>query len=377
MVRKIFKIIFIALFAVILLLFGVLSLRNPETDKSNYENRNLAKFPSSGSLLKDSFPTEFDYWYSDHFPFRNVFLNTMMEFNIKVIKQSPIPEFVVIGKDNWLYYATNEIGVFRGTSRFSDDELQKILDELKSRRLFIESHGAKMIFAISPTKYSIYPEYVPSNLIRVNKVSRTDQLVKFLQGGGFPVTDLRKALLNNKSNDIPLFFKGDNHWNLNGAFYAYEALIAEMQKLLPSVGNSLSKSDYSITTIGVGEGNLSKMLFMNDGCGDSAYNYVRCTPNQTYTDTNEIYTPPKGFFAPDSYEERYSNGNKKSPKLLIIRDSFGYFPSQFLKEHFSETVCIFDAWEYRLNEDIILKEKPDIVLFIVLESTLHQLLLDK
>ena len=45
-----------------------------------------------------------------------------------------------------------------------------------------------------------------------------------------------------------------------------------------------------------------------------------------------------------------------------------------LSEEFSRTVRIFDAWQYKLNEDIIEKEKPDIVILLALEANLRNLL---
>lgn len=337
-------------------------------DMSANENRKLAAFPDIRKNVPDSFAPAFDSWVNDHFSFRNLLLNNKMYFDIHVLQQSPIPSYVIIGKDNWLYNTGHEIEVYRGVNRFTETELQSMLEEMRYRQKFIESHRAKMYYAITPVKYSVYPEYLPLNLKQVNSESRTDQFANYMKGKGMHVLDFRKALILAKSDTFPVFYKGDNHWNYNGAFMAYQLLIDSLQKDFPAVGKMLKFSDYSISRKPRLSGNLSKMLFLANGCGELEYTYTRKSHNHTKVDTNEIYKPPASFNYPASYEERYSNGDPRSLKILIIRDSFGYYITQFLKEHFRETVSIFDAWEYKLNPEIIEKEKPDIVLFLVLES---------
>jgi hypothetical protein len=46
----------------------------------------------------------------------------------------------------------------------------------------------------------------------------------------------------------------------------------------------------------------------------------------------------------------------------------------FLKEPFPESVFLFDAWQYKLNKPIIEKVKPDIVVFISLETNIDNII---
>lgn len=322
----------------------------------------------------DAFPGDFDGWFNDHFPFRNTLINARMNLDIYGFKQSPIPSFVIIGRNNWLFNTGHEIEVYRGTNRFSDGQLKLMADKLKSRKKFIEEQGAKMLYVVTPIKYSVYPEFLPLNLKKVNSESCTDQFVKYMTQAGIPLLDLRNILLKAKNDTFPVFFKGDNHWNFNGAFVAYQEIIRRLSVLMPSAGPPLEFKDYKIARKKRLYGNLSEMLFMREGCGDYDYIYNRVSPNKTSIDTIKIYTRPKNFRFSENYEERYTNGNPHSPKILIIRDSFGYYVDQFLKENFRATVCIFDAWEYKLNPEIIKREKPDLVLFLVLESFTYTML---
>ena len=70
------------------------------------------------------------------------------------------------------------------------------------------------------------------------------------------------------------------------------------------------------------------------------------------------------------YEIRYVKENDTSGlRILFIRDSFGAQVIPFIKESFKESVFIFDYWRYKINEAIVEKVKPDIVVFLNIEST--------
>ena len=75
---------------------------------------------------------------------------------------------------------------------------------------------------------------------------------------------------------------------------------------------------------------------------------------------------------PWNYERRYINEHSKSGlRVLFIRDSFGNQLVPFVKEPFAESLFIFDAWRYELNKPIIEKVKPDVVIFLGLETHLE------
>ena len=85
-----------------------------------------------------------------------------------------------------------------------------------------------------------------------------------------------------------------------------------------------------------------------------------------------------GFAYPWEYEHRFKNLTiKNGCRIVIIRDSFGTQIMPFMVESFDESVFIFDAWQYKLNEHIIDAVKPDIVLFLMVETHLEKILNQK
>ncbi len=343
-------------------------------DDVSHENRALAKPPVFHPGSPDSLPLTLEPWFQDHFPFRNLLLNTRMAVDIHLLKQTPIPDYVIMGSEQWLYNTGDELAVYRGVNRFSGQELYTWIDEWEHRKVAIDALHAKMLVAIIPDKYSIYPEYLPINLKRVNTESRTDQVVRKMQEAGLEVLDIRKILLKMKNDSLPLFYKGDTHWNLNAGFFTYQEVMKGILRYYPKLGPVLSKSDYYVTKTKQESGNLSRMLYLKNGCGDYQYHYKRKGPLVAVIDTCEKYRPPKGFSLTEAYEERFRCQGAGNKKLLVIRDSFGHYILHFLKENFSETVSIFDAWEYKLNQNIIEREKPDVVLYLILESNLDAIL---
>jgi hypothetical protein len=41
---------------------------------------------------------------------------------------------------------------------------------------------------------------------------------------------------------------------------------------------------------------------------------------------------------------------------------------------FSESILIWDNWNYKLNEEIVKREKPDIILTLIIEANLEYIL---
>lgn len=81
-----------------------------------------------------------------------------------------------------------------------------------------------------------------------------------------------------------------------------------------------------------------------------------------------------GFPYPWEYELEMEIPGSSQPRILVITDSYGGNIFPFIAEGFSRSVKIFDAWQFKLNEEIVESEKPDVVLVIALESNLRGLL---
>lgn len=71
-------------------------------DQQNYENRELASFPELSAANFDNIPTEFEAYYNDHVPFKNLFVKAKTKLDLELLNESSISD-VTVGKENWLF----------------------------------------------------------------------------------------------------------------------------------------------------------------------------------------------------------------------------------------------------------------------------------
>ncbi len=372
--HKIFLSLFLPLLFIIVIFFSLIDKTFSIThDIANSENRNIISRPELNINHLDIFPTKYEQYFNDNFTLRNY---TIKEYNNAVInyfKKSPVPGFVVFGKNDWLYYGERHLGVYRGTEHFTGEELEEMKKELQYRYEYLKKRNIKYYLVILPTKYTIYPEYVDDKITKLSDKTITDQLIEAL-GNNIPfrLIDTRKKILDAKKLGVRLFQKTDAHWNSAGAFFAYNQISENLSKDFPEV-QSRRFEDYTVDSVWEKGGDLTKILGTYDIAKENQIHLKEKFKSLAFRG-KEMNYDPKGFAAKDDYEIVCINPKNKKLKGLIIRDSFTGFMVQFLQEDFYKSVYIFDRWEYGLNEDIIEKEKPDVFMNIVVECHLKNFL---
>ena len=61
-------------------------------DQQNYENRELASFPELSAANFDNIPTEFEAYYNDHVPFKNLFVKAKTKLDLELLNESSISD---------------------------------------------------------------------------------------------------------------------------------------------------------------------------------------------------------------------------------------------------------------------------------------------
>ncbi|MEI6509039.1 MAG: hypothetical protein WCO54_11195, partial [Bacteroidota bacterium] len=79
-----------------------------EKEKSSLEKRSLAEFPTfqTENIWKVFF--QFQDYFNDRFAYRNISVMAINKFKFIFLNISPLPQKVLIGKENWLYNSGNE-----------------------------------------------------------------------------------------------------------------------------------------------------------------------------------------------------------------------------------------------------------------------------
>jgi len=359
---------FIGLFCLCLLVPAVLHFSGWNEKRLSFENKQLAPMPFIRLSSLDPFPSQYDAYFNDHFPGRNSLIFGYTYFSARYFLKSPKPDVVLIGKEGWLYLANNEQNVYTGSLLFSELELKKSVEEIEFRRKKCLELGSEYRIVIIPSKYSIYPEYLPSGIGKCTGPNAVDQLLSELKAHSkVPVLDLRSGLRNCKPFG-PLFPKGDNHWNGLGVFCAYRELVSWLAIDYP-IPAPLKFNEVSIYDTLMYGGNISRMIGMGDVWREQYRKVTPLRPLPQKSDTLMGYPCPTGFGYCNEYEVERRNTDTTLPTLFVIRDSFtNPLFRDLLSAHFGRTTYIWDKWEHRLNLDLVRKEKPKIVLCMVIES---------
>ena len=227
---------------------------------------------------------------------------------------------------------------------------------------------------ICPFKHNIYPELLPFSISKHNKLKRTDQLKDFLSDK-YPnlIIDPTEELIKAKDS-VKVYYQLDNHWNYKAGQITAELLLSEIRRDF-SDDEILDIQEFQWKDTTLQKGIHYRVLGIDEL---SELDYFPINNNEQASKAVKYGFPPiKGFAYPWDYERRYVNTqNESGLKVLFIRDSFGNQVIPFIKEPFKESVFIFDAWQYKLNESIIEKVKPDIVVFLGLETHIDAIIRD-
>lgn len=332
-------IVFVTVFFVLLF---VPMLKISGADKSEKENRMLAKYVP---FIKDGqinlkYSTNFESWYNDRFFGRDVLIN-IWSFLEQKISRSRGNKNGLIGKDGWLFATSfNSIDMYRHDNLFSKKELEAIGHNLTHFVKEAKTRGVKEVyFYLSNDKESLYGEYYPSWIKQLDQPSRLEQLYAFIKLN-YPelkIFNFADELRDIKKQGEVLFFKAGTHMNSVGAFYEYHFLMQEISKDFPNL-IPLTLSDFKITEEKTDDKdiykalNLSNKTYNSENFKNKKLNFI----NKTHIKWQE-----ERFHK--TYRRLICHNDKvqNSYKLLTINDSFLIYYRDFLGRTFQDVELNF------------------------------------
>jgi hypothetical protein len=181
-----------------------------------------------------AYPSAFENFFDDHFGLRKKMLALRSGIDLRLFHRSSTPK-VLVGRNDWLFYTSDKsVEDYRGDQPLTQEELSQWETALRERRDSARSHGvASYRFVVAPNKQSIYPENMPSSVVRAPH-DHMDELVGYLAGKGEQswLTDLRPSLWSRKEQ-ATLYHPLDAHWNALGAYIDYRAMIDDLNSVGP------------------------------------------------------------------------------------------------------------------------------------------------
>ncbi len=332
-----------------------------------FEKRAMAPWPSMEWAT--AFPPAFERAFADRFGGRDMLIRLHHASLLEFFGVSALTT-VMPGRDGW-YYWLGEDGLsldrhYRGVADFPQADVDATVAELIRRRDWLAARGIAYVVAIVPEKFTIYPEFLPAWVTRLQVPSPYDRVTAAMGADGrVTFIDLRPALRGAKARDR-VYFKTDSHWNYNGAMVGYEAIMRDVQRLLPPGRLPAivppQRPPY-VAGVDFYSGDLVGMLGL---------------PGRIREDDvaplGKILAEIAGRCArrvdADSLPliETYVCDRPDLPRAVVYRDSMAISLIPMLAENFSRVVFVSSR---KLDPALIEREKPDIVIEEMVERSLN------
>jgi hypothetical protein len=326
------------------------------------EKRSLAAMPHLSLNQKSlkTFPSRFEAYLNDRFAFRKELVNgaSFIKYAFGVSKCNE----VLIGKNDWLYYTdASDMATLRRTPLFSPDEVQEWARALEARRIWLNQRGIKFLLVIAPSKFSVYPEFVPNQYTQLNKTCRREQLVDVLKTNtNVPFIDLLNTIVEAK-NKGQVYYKTDTHWNVRGGAIAASTIASRIKRWLPNLP-AINVDAYRTEPHLFVNGDLADLLGLH-GIVTETETLLAIRPNWRFSN----HPKPDTGDRRDEYPFALEVDDAKLPHAVFIRDSFMSMPKLFLGDCFSRA---FFSPTQTFPTEVILQEKPDVVVQELIERRL-------
>lgn len=349
----------IFLFAAVTLALPITTIALPKLERSENENRTLAKFPTlinEGKLEKaenfgdyvdsvkwdyitirdrNSFMDDIEVYFSDHLAGRETWVQTKNKLEALIGKQ----------EINGVYTVNDQmIQVFKEYDQATVDA------SIKAMNTFAANHSdLPCSIMLSPTAQEMYFSQMPKYNGYLSQKTFIDNVYKQLQG--FTTIDGLSFMTEHK--DDYLFYRTDHHWTSLGAYYGYCAAAKALGY------SAYGLKDFNIETVSSDfHGTLYSKTLDNgvtpdvidyyhlknnapkitmtvfDGAKETVYDslYVR-----DYLNVKDKYSSFTGSNQPIiTIETDIDNGKS----LLLVKDSYAHSLVPFLANHYSKITMV-------------------------------------
>jgi alginate O-acetyltransferase complex protein AlgJ len=164
------------------------------------------------------FQSQAEGWLDDHIGFRGHAVRTENQIGLSLFHEawSKAVDSVLLGR-RMMVYGDAYVMAYDGITDFTDRTLRKRVRDMRRLQVALARRGVAFVFLISPSKASIYPEYLPTGFVRPDgqrpKVAY-ERMLPMLESAGVQVVD-GHAIFEEEKGRSPhaLFPPGGVHWN--------------------------------------------------------------------------------------------------------------------------------------------------------------------
>lgn len=194
------------------------------------------------SWFNGSFQVQFDRWYQQHIGFRNDLIKTYDQIEFSLFHETDSTSQYILGKDNYLYEAIY-LNSFNNLDKVTLYKLKNSVIQIKYLQEQLQKRGITLLLAITPSKATVYPEFIPDQYIikaKTMEQNNYQQLVFLLKTYKVNYIDGHALMVRLKQySPYPPFVQGGTHWDYYGACEFNRAMLNKIAQLTSFSMNTL------------------------------------------------------------------------------------------------------------------------------------------
>ncbi len=333
----------IGIFLIFIAVFSIGHLFVKDKSFSNTENRRLNNFPTvtTENIISGDYIAGIDDYLKDHIIFRN----TLLKNRINILRTLNVTE------ENGVYFVQD--GRLLLDYEKPEEQLENNLNDIEE---FSDRLGLDCTLLIVPTATEIYAEKLPYKAESYSQNIIIESIQESI-GAKLKIVDATNIL--NQHKDEYIYFKTDQNWTMEGAYYGYTELCKGLN-IEPTDKSNLTKTVGSDEFLGAlysmaptrGQKEDDLVIYTN-GNGTYKVDYVDDgTRATTLIEYDNLKLKDKySVFLDGNHSLLRINSNATSKEnVLIIKDSYGQALIPFLCDNYSD-IHVMDLRYYHDNID--------------------------
>lgn len=330
------------------------------------ENRSAFDITGVGYRIND--------WLEKHA--LNLRERAIMGFRLNVMGISP-HKLIHMGKDGWVFYTADyNLELPRGTYPLTQDIKDRLLYNVQKATDFYGGIGADFYYVLSPSKTTVYPEYIAGENLRIAETA-IDILTDYInENANVNVVNTKAGVIAQKEYGKAFPFY-ETHWSDLGAYGAYKAIL-----------DKFNENGYDMKPI---------QVRFEDGPYDNLFEEVlkapglfgggEVAPKVIYDAKARVVNDGDYYDALMKICEKYTIEDRGAPAVVLFENPTAKYgtlliqaDSQFvtrncvitryLAEHFKRTYYVYTGPITELVPELAEFMRPDVVMFSNAERTI-------
>ena len=340
------------------------------TPEDTGENRTLAAYPELKNLRDlERFPAGFEAWLNDHMPAKTALVGSQSALELGLFGEMAQDKVVFGTSRPWLFNRSEDgqpLETYKRTNLFSEEELDRISQNLSEMQQDFSDAGIRMVLMISPDKEQIYgDDYMPSSVAVLENEGRTEQLIGALGKTcpSLPVVYPAELLRKGREKE-EVYYASDTHWNRIGACIACGALVDTLAEDTGSTwpGAEAFRERYHFSEKEKKAGDLQKLVRLGEEFDSTEYEAQEART----AEVSDVSEDVRG----EVIRERSSNPGDLPLNVYLSGDSFRWNLTRFLQDGVNKSTV---TSRYYLDLEDVVAQEPDVFVYMIAERYLHEL----